>query len=140
MTSKAKLTASRPLIALACVAALFALSGCRDKASPDNVDRRAIERWNYLIAHEADKAYDYLTPGARETQKRENYAAAMNARPVHWKEAKFVRKECEADRCTVVVNVKYSVKMPTGGDPVEQASDQSETWILTDGSGYLLPT
>ena len=118
---------------------LVALSGCKDKASPDNVDRRAVERWNYLIAHQAEKAYDYLTPGARETQKREIYAGAMNSRPVQWKSVVFDRKECEADRCKVLVNVKYSVKMPTGGDPVEQTSSQSETWILTDGEWYFLP-
>jgi hypothetical protein len=120
-------------------AALAILSGCKDKASTDNVDRRVVERWNYLIAHQAEKAYDYLTPGARETQKRETYAAAMNSRPVQWKSVAFDKKDCDADRCKVLVNIGYSVRMPTGGAPVEQTSSQAETWILTDGDWYFLP-
>src|SRR5688572_22783391 len=65
---------------------LLALAGCVDKANPDTIDTRAVERWNYLIAHQAEKAYDYLSPGFRSTQTREVYASSMNSRPVQWKE------------------------------------------------------
>lgn len=122
----------------ALAAVLSAVVGCTDKASPDNVDRRAVERWNYLIARQAEKAYDYLSPGYRETKTRESYADAMNNRPVKWMEAKFKRKTCDGDSCQVIVEVKYSVAV--GGAPaMESNSDQSETWIRVDGDWYFLP-
>jgi hypothetical protein len=117
------------------------LGGCNFGGGGD-VEQRAVERWNYLIAHQAEKAYDYLTPGTRETQTREAYAASMNARPVKWTAAKFNRKECDADRCKVYVDVSYSLVMPgTGavGKPIESSSTQSETWVRVDNGWYFLP-
>lgn len=121
------------------VALLFAVGGCTGPASPDHVDRRSVERWNYLIAHQAEKAYDYLTPGFRGTQAREVYAAAMNNRPVQWKEVKFNRKECDADRCVVYIDVTYSVPMPGTGKAAASTNTQTETWILVNGEWYFLP-
>ena len=122
------------------LALLLALTGCVDKANPDNVDTRSVERWNALIAHQAEKAYDYLTPGFRATQTREAYAAAMNNRPVQWKSVKFDRKECEEDRCTVHLNVAYELTAGTGAlRKMESTNTQSETWIVTQGEWYFLP-
>ena len=120
----------------------LALGGCKFGSSVDSVDTRAVERWNFLIAHQAEKAYDYLTPGTRELQTRENYAAAMNNRPVKWSAAKFNRKECDADRCKVYVDVSYSVAMPGAGGAgrsVESSSTQSETWVRVDNEWFFLP-
>ena len=129
-----------PRIGIAC-GLLLALAGCVDKANPDTVDTRSVERWNYLVAHQAEKAYDYLTPGFRTTQAREDYASAMNSRPVQWKEAKFKSKECDAERCKVELDVTYSILMPgTGGKPVEGTRVQGETWLLVDGEWFFLPS
>lgn len=126
--------------ASAVVALLLVLGGCADKASPDNVDRRAVERWNYLIEHKAEKAYDYLSPGFRATQDRDSYAASMNKRPVQWKEVKFNRKECDADRCKVDVDITYSVPLAAlSGKSSAVSTVQSETWILVKGEWYYLP-
>jgi hypothetical protein len=125
---------------LALCALLLALAGCTDKANPDNVDRRAVERWNYLIAHQAEKAYDYLTPGFQTTQTREAYAAAMNNRPVQWKSATFKDKKCDAARCTVHVDVKYTITMPGAAvGRMDASNTQEETWILVKGVWYFLP-
>jgi hypothetical protein len=122
------------------VLAALASAGCADHSNPENVDRRAVERWNHLIAHEAEKAYDYLSPGFRATQTRDVYAAAMNSRPLQWKSAKFNHKECEEDRCKAYVDVAYTLKMPGGaGSSVESTSTQSEIWIRVDGEWYFLP-
>jgi hypothetical protein len=133
------INSSKAVAALTTVTLLLGLAGCADKASPDNVDRRAVERWNHLIAHEAEKAYDYLTPGFRATQTREAYASAMNNRPLQWKSAKFDHKECEEDRCTAYVDVTYGLQMPGAGRSVESTNTQSETWIRVDGEWYFLP-
>ncbi len=124
---------------LALAAVLLTLAGCANKANPDNVDRRSVERWNYLIAHEAEKAYDYLTPGYRTTKTRDAYAIAMNGRPVQWKAAKFMGKKCDADRCKVAVDVTYSMNMPALHKTTEATSTQSETWILVNGEWYFFP-
>lgn len=133
--------ALKPLLAVAGLAALlFALPGCTDTASPDNVDRRAVERWNYLIEHKAEQAYEYLSPGFRTTQTREDYAAAMNNRPVQWKEATFGSKECDAERCTVRMNVAYSLPVAAAkGRVTSNERIVTETWILVDGTWYFLP-
>lgn len=127
------------LAAGATLALLLVLGGCADQSSPDNVDQRAVERWNYLITHQAEKAYDYLTPGFRATQTREDYASAMNNRPVQWKEVKFNRKKCDADRCEVYVDVGFAMKMPGAGKMVSSTSTQSETWVRVGDGWYFLP-
>lgn len=134
MTNFFRACAGLPLIGV-----LLATAGCTDKSSPDTIDRRSVERWNYLIAHQAEKAYDYLTPGFRQTQTRENYAAAMNSRPVQWKAVKFNKKECETDRCKVTVDVTYSVTLG-GGAVAETTSSRLETWLLVDGEWFMLPS
>jgi hypothetical protein len=125
----------------ALVTLLLVLGGCNNDPTAD-VDKRSVERWNYLIAHQAEKAYDYLSPGTRQTQTRESYAAAMNNRPVRWTGAKFNRKECDADRCKVYIDVSYSVNMPGingAGRSVDSSSTQSEIWVRVDGKWYFLP-
>jgi hypothetical protein len=132
-------------IRLASLGALvLLLSGCNfgDKGNVDAIDKRAVERWNFLIAKQADKAYDYLSPGTRETQPRETYAAAMNTRPVKWTAAKFNHKECDADRCKVYIDVSYSVSLPgagVGSKPIQSTSTQSEIWVRVDDGWYFLP-
>lgn len=129
-----------PRIGIAC-GLLLALAGCVDKGNPDTIDTRSVERWNHLIAHQAEKAYDYLTPGFRSTQSRETYASAMNSRPVQWKEAKFKSKECDAERCKVQVDVTYSLLMPgAGNQPGGGTRTQTETWLLVDGEWFFLPS
>jgi len=129
---------------LAALAALFvALAGCNTNSNPTaDVEKRAVERWNFLISHQAEKAYDYLSPGTRETQTRESYATAMNSRPVRWTAAKYNHKECDADRCKVYIDVSYSLTMPGAGaigKPIESTSTQTETWVRVKDDWYFLP-
>lgn len=127
----------------ALAALLIALAGCNTNKDPTaDVEKRAVERWNFLIAHQAEKAYDYLSPGTRETQTRESYASAMNSRPVKWTAAKFKSKECDADRCKVSIDVSYSLTMPGAGaigKPIESTSTQTETWVRVKDDWYFLP-
>ena len=129
---------------LAALAAFFiALAGCNTNKDPAaDVEKRATERWNLLIAHQAEKAYDYLSPGTRETQTREGYATSMNSRPVQWTQAKYNHKECDADRCKVYIDVTYSVAMPGAGaigKAIESTSTQTETWVRVKDDWYFLP-
>ncbi|MDR2012547.1 MAG: hypothetical protein LBQ20_05810 [Rhodanobacter sp.] len=123
----------------AAMALALALAGCANKSNPDNIDRRVVERWDYLIAHQAEKAYDYLTPGVRTTRTREDYAGAMNNRPLQWKSVKFNRKECDGDSCTAYVNITYELKLPSTGRTTQSTRELAEKWILVQGEWYYLP-
>src|ERR1700759_2439992 len=90
--------------------ALAVLAGCATTTSvkQQNVAKggatlqdRAVERWNFLIAHQAEKAYDYLTPGYRGTKSRDDYAKEMNGRGLHWLAVKYNSEECDGDTCKV---------------------------------------
>lgn len=138
----------RPMImkyrfaALAALLALFA--GCTTGAvkhdTGTTVEQRAVQRWNYLIAHEAGKAWDYLSPGYRKTITHEAYAATMNNRPVKWESVKYDTESCTDDRCVVTLYVGYSLPIRGIQGPVESGSPQQETWIRVDGSWYFLPS
>ena len=130
------------LATLGALALLLGACSLGNKDSAAEVDKRAVERWNYLVAHQAEKAYDYLSPGTRETQTRESYAATMNNRPIKWTAAKFNHKECDADRCKVYIDVSYSLAMARAGatgKPIETTSTQSEIWVHVDNDWYYLP-
>ncbi len=132
-------TEIRILASLALSICVLAVSGCVDKSNPDMVDKRSVERWNFLVALEAEKAYDYLTPGYRATKPREAYATSMNNRPVQWKAAKFRDKKCDKDRCSVNLDVTYAVKLPGMSKANEVTSIQNETWLFVDSQWFFLP-
>ena len=136
-------------ILMACaLASLVALGGCASgggtksgvskKGGPDV---RAQARWDALLKKETELAYDYLSPGARSTIAREQYASDMRNRPVRWKKAQVESKECASeDSCKVKVLLEYSAKLPmvAGGD-VTSPAILEETWIAVDGVWYYVP-
>lgn len=104
------------------------------------VMRRAVERWNFLIAHKAEKAYDYLSPGFRKTKSRDHYANEMNNRPAHWTKVYPYREQCDKpDVCVLDLQIDATVKMPGVASPVASVGFVTETWIRTHGKWYLLP-
>jgi uncharacterized protein YchJ len=104
------------------------------------LEKRSIERWNLLIAHKAEKAYDFLSPGSRSTETREKYAADMNNRPVHWQSVTYVDRKCDdADACTVQLQAAFSVNMSARmGQDVHSTTLLWERWIRIDGQWYYL--
>jgi hypothetical protein len=129
-------------VRLGLLLAFIALAGCMQAVKNEDssvIRARAIERWNFLIAHQADKAYDYLSPGYRETKTRDAYAKEMNDRPVHWSKVTFGSQECDADVCKVRLSVDYKVNL---GGPVGSVASLGlivETWVKTKGKWYFLP-
>jgi len=126
--------------------ALLALSGCMSGVQGGGKDEdsavvrtRAVERWNLLIAHKAEKAWDYLSPGARETQPRDAYAQEMNTRAMRWTSVTFGSQECDADTCKVSLVVGYNLDLGGLTGRVGSASPVVETWIKVKGRWYFLP-
>ncbi len=104
---------------------------------------RAIERWNLLIEKKAELAYDYMTPGKRSVETREEYAMKMNNRPVVWEKATlYGEKKCEsADSCQITVFLDLQVPAigMTGKSP--SFSFSQEIWTRgSDGVWYFLGT
>jgi uncharacterized protein YchJ len=116
--------------------------GAAVKEQNDSVlEQRSVERWNLLIQHKAEKAYDYLSPGTRSTETREKYAADMNNRPVHWQSVTYIDRKCDdPEACTVQLQASFSVNMSARmGHEVQSVTLLWERWIRTNGQWYYLP-
>lgn len=132
----------RALTGLVLVAGVAACGEKGGSVKPDttNVEDRAVKRWELLIAGNATEAYDYLTPGFRQTNEKGAYVAAMSHRPVKWKTIKYMDKECEGDVCNLRLFITFSVNLSAGiGRPVESSDVLKEKWIKVKGVWYHLP-
>src|SRR5512135_892816 len=132
------------LCALLAPLALAACGGGSSVKAPSDdsvLEKRSVERWNLLIAHKAEKAYDYLTPGSRMTETREKYAADMNNRPVHWQSVTYIDRKCDdPDACTVQLQASFSVNMSARmGHDIQSVTLLWERWIRVNGQWYYLP-
>jgi hypothetical protein len=125
------------LLAAAALAACGSTPVRKDEGSV--VEARALERWNFLIAHEAEKAYDYLTPGFRKTITRDKYAEQKNDVALRWKAAHVGGHSCETDSCTVTVMIDTLVPMPGIGRAQPATLPTEEHWIKLDRTWYYLP-
>lgn len=127
----------------ALAAAALALAGCAGMARKDEdasvIKEKSVQRWDYLIAKKADKAYDFLAPGYRKTISREQYAHDMNGRGTHWSKVRYTSQECSADVCTVRLMVDYSINLGGLAGNTKSMAPVVETWIEADGAWYYLP-
>jgi hypothetical protein len=126
------------------VAAAAALAACSSTGGSRGdegavVEARALERWNLLIAHQAEKAYDYLSPGFRQTVTREKYAEQKNDVAIRWKAAHVNGHHCDGDSCTVTVMIDTRVQMPGLGKAAPATLPSEERWVKVDRSWYYLP-
>ena len=122
--------------------ALLALAGCMTAVKNEDssvIRARAVERWNFLIARHAEKAYDYLTPGYRATKTREAYAQEMNHRGIRWSKVGFGSQQCEVDVCHVHLTVDYRVNLGGPAGDTKTTGFVAETWIKAAGRWYFLP-
>lgn len=127
----------RSCIAVAALA--LAACGAVKKDEAGVVEARAQQRWNYLIEHHAEKAYDYLTPGFRQTITREKYALEKNDPAVRWTGARVGSHTCDGDTCKVRVWVDTMVRMPGIGKAQKASLPTDERWIRIGGNWYYLP-
>ena len=111
-------------------------------SSTATLEQRALQRWKLLIAKQADKAWEFLSPGVRSTWPREKYAAEMTQRPVQWERVDpHGEAECEADdACSVKLLVTYSLDVPLPNvGRVTSPAVIEEKWIALDGVWYHVP-
>ncbi|TLY51502.1 MAG: hypothetical protein E6K53_07080 [Gammaproteobacteria bacterium] len=84
------------------------VAGCR-KDPEKIVPQRALERWNLLINHSPVKAYEYLSPGYRETHTLDQYVAFIGTARLKWKSVAVASQQCESEVCTVILTVKSTI-------------------------------
>lgn len=128
---------------IALAAGALALAGCAGMVKKDEdasvIKEKSVQRWDYLIAHKAEKAYDFLAPGYRKTISREQYAHDMNGRGTHWSKVRYVSQTCDADTCTVHLSVDYSINLGGLAGNTQTTGFAVENWIKADGAWCYLP-
>lgn len=126
------------LVALAVT--LATLSACA-VAPPktQQVEQRAMARWDAYFAGDLAAAYEFLTPGTRSSVSLMQYQRSVFLNKINWTEAKFIESDCAETTCKVKISIKYTVigavpglKSFTSSQVVE------ESWLLVNGNWYLV--
>jgi hypothetical protein len=120
--------------------AACASGGARTDGASQTAMERAAVRWTALIEGRPGDAWDLYTPGVRSTKTREAYVKEAGEKPVMYRKAAPISEECDADACTVTVEVEYDIRVPLAGAGVQRATAYlEERWIRLDGGWFYLP-
>jgi len=141
----------RKTLALAVVASVLTACGATAPskkaglAPEEAIAQRAKARWDAIIAKEYEKAYSFMTAGARATTPFDNYANRLAMSAVQWKNAEVEQVTCEeADVCVARVRIESKIRSPSaGGTGVGMLTSNRpvlEDWLRgSDGQWYFLP-
>lgn len=95
----------------------------------EEVRVRAQQRWDALVAGDVEKAYGFLSPGARQARSLGTYSAVI--RKGFWSKAVVERVDCPSPSvCKATVSVEYLFRGSRVASPV------SEDWVLADGQWW----
>lgn len=130
-----------PAAALAVLLAACASGGpAKAPAAPQAALDRAVARWQALIDGRPGEAWEMLTPGVRSTKAKEVYEQEWRQKPVLYLSVAPVDEICDADACTVTVEVEYDVRIPlAGAGTTRVGAVLEERWVRLDGGWYHLP-
>ncbi len=130
------------------VALAVALSACGVSAPTktasnlppeEAVAKRAVERWEHIIAKDFKSAYGYLTPGTKMAMLYENYASRLTQAQIRWTGVKVLGVKCdESTTCKAEVLLDITVHAPGVGQLPTQTV-QYEDWLDSGGEWYYLP-
>ncbi len=120
-------------------ALILSLVGCGGQVSDPEVvlEERVMARWQAFIERDFEAAWEYYSPGFRQTTQRDDFVREMSGRPVHWRSAEFQSKDCSAERCEVQVSAVWqAVTAPAGMNRMRLPREFNERWILVDGNWW----
>ena len=127
------------LMVVAC--GLMLLSACATTVSTEiQIERRATERWDVLLAGDLASAYEFLSPGYRSSVSSLQYQRSILIQKVRWTGAEYTESECEETACTVHISLGYAIY---GALPGVKSFDGTkvvdESWVLDHGQWYFVP-
>jgi hypothetical protein len=96
------------------------------------VEQRALERWNYLIGGQWEKAYEYFSPTSRSTLPLEVFRR-RSAGGQWWRTISVDKVDCRPESCRVTMTLKYDLKEIKGLTRIIE-----ETWINEAGTWWLV--
>lgn len=109
----------------------------QSSSAEDDVATSAAQRWEYIIAGQYFKAYEFLAPSIKSIKSPDSYAASFG-RAMRLESAERVSVNCTSfDRCLVTFKIGAVV-------PVRGFTNQTiyrnieEVWLFEDGRwGYF---
>lgn len=116
------------------------LAGCAETV--DDIDSKAVARWQALIDNDYEEAYQYMAPSYRELEDLMTYQMRIQKakQNIQWNEVEFVGKECHEDTCTVRLNINHTYQFSRRAFGEATANREiEESWIKDGGAWYYLP-
>jgi len=128
------------LIAVVCSVLLLSACAAATVDKKNQIEDRAMGRWDALLTGDFAGAYEYLTPGTRSSISLMQYQRSILRKQVKWTSAKYNKSECEETTCKVTISLGFTVygALP-GVRSFEGTQDISESWVLLDGNWYYVP-
>jgi hypothetical protein len=128
------------IVALVMLAVIF--NGCSNRLFDSRTDQqivedRATQRWQLLIRRDFPAAYQYLSPGSRETTP-ENVYVGRFGNATQWLDAKQVSSNCVEDLCQITMAVKYRIHHKYFPKGIENTREFKEKWVRSDGQWWYL--
>ena len=121
---------------------VFLLASCSVKETVDDIDKKAIERWNALIEGDYKKAYSYIAPSYKQLEDFSAFSNRMNVAQLHitWNKVELNNKKCEPEVCEVNLKLNYTYQFPKRSmGEATATTDVKENWIKSDEKWYYLP-
>lgn len=116
-------------------------SACATKpVAPADIERKAQARWDAVLSGDYDTAYGLYSPGYRSSHSRVDFEIDLRMKSVRWTSAEVLESSCDADVCTVVTRVGYSVAGAVPGVPEWKSNKKlEEHWVRAEGQWWYLP-
>ncbi len=116
------------------------LVGCQQT---EDLQSSVESRWLAIIEQDFESAYEYFSPGHKETETAEAFSLRMLTAQMNmkWTKGEFVSANCvEETICEVKIKLDYEYsfsKRSLGGVAVN--TEVSENWIQVEGKWYFVP-
>jgi len=120
---------------------LLLLSACvTTTRSEDNIEKRAMGRWDALLSEDVEAAYEYLSPGYRSSVSLAQYYRTLSLTKVRWTGANYIESDCEETVCNVKISLDFTIygALP-GVKSFESKQTIKESWVQVNDSWYLVP-
>ncbi len=120
----------------------ISLYGCSSRLFDSRTDQqivedRATERWRLLAKRDFSAAYQYLSPGSRETIPENIYIGRFGT-ATQWLGTEPVMSECQDDLCKVTMRVRYRIQHKFFPKGIENSREFKEKWIRSNGQWWYL--